>query len=310
LPDISKINALDIGSVSKVDGLAKASILDIDGVAVPSAAALLLDTYTNATAAYSVRLLRTAYTGPCMRVRRIIDDVEADVGFDSNNEFGLTSPISNTSDGQSYTDFADFVDHTGTPTDGLVRFWYDQSTNGRDAGMATNTRQPQIYDAANGIIEDNGNPCIQPQAVNEFLDIDNTGSPTVYDKTMFMVVRATDTLVSPLGASGNGYVLIAHQNSTVTIIDQSVGGADYRLDGATYTTTDRGDLYDEVSPAPVLASVLVGSNIIRWFVLGSTFSSVSWYQCSEMVFFDDDEFNSGNLGGIESNIATAFGITI
>ena len=36
LPDISKINALAIGSVAKVDGLAKASILDIDGVAVPS----------------------------------------------------------------------------------------------------------------------------------------------------------------------------------------------------------------------------------------------------------------------------------
>ena len=308
MPDISKINALAIGSVSKVDGLAKASISTIDGITVPSAT-LLLDTYTNSTGAWSVRLLRTLYTGPCMRVRRISDDVEADVGFDSNNEFGLTSPISNTSDGLSYTDFADFVDHTGTPTDGMVRFWYDQSTEGRDAGMATKTRQCQIYDAVNGIIEDNGHPCIQPQAVNEFLDIDNTGV-TVFDKTMFMVVRATQTLVSPLGGSNNSYVLIAHQNSTSTIIDQSVDGADYRLDGATYTTTTRGDLYDEVSPAPVLASVLIGRNIQQWTVLGSTFSSVSWYQCSEMVFFDDDEFTSGNLSGIESNIATNFGITI
>lgn len=298
MPDISALNGTAIDNVAEFDGLT---------VTEPSA--LLLDTYTNASAAYSVRLLRTAYTGPCMRVRRIIDDVEADVGFDSNNEFGLTSPISNTSDAQSYTDFADFVDHTGTPTDGLVRFWYDQSTVGRDAGMATNTRQPQIYDAVNGIIKDNGRPCIQPQATNEFLDIDNTGV-TTYDKTMFMVLRASKNLVSPVAGSNNAYVLLAQENSTTTIVDQSVGGADYRLDGASYTTTNRGDLWDEVSPALVLASVLVGSNILRWFVLGSTFSSINWYQSSEMVFFDDDEFNSGNLGGIESNIATAFGITI
>jgi len=287
-----------------------ASVAEIDGLTISSGSALLLDTYTNATAAYSVRLLRTAYTGPCMRVRRISDDVEADVGFDSNNEFGLTSPISNTSDAQSYTDFADFVDHTGTPTDGLVRFWYDQSTVGRDAGMATNTRQPQIYDAVNGIIKDNGKPCIQPQATNEFLDINNTGVSGTYDKTMFMVLRASKTLVSPLAGPNNAYVLLAHENSSTTIIEQSVGGADYRLDGATYTTTNRGDLWDEVSPALVLASVLVGSDILTWSVLGSSFSSINWYQSSEMVFFDDDEFNSGNLGGIESNIATAFGITI
>ena len=55
-----------------MDGLAKASILDIDGVAVPAGSVNVppLDTYTGAAAAYSVRLLRTAYTGDIMRVRR------------------------------------------------------------------------------------------------------------------------------------------------------------------------------------------------------------------------------------------------
>jgi len=150
LPDISKINALAIGSVSKVDGLAKASILDIDGVTVPSGVA--------PAAAYSVRLLGSgvgisSYTGDCMRVRRASDNVEADIAFDAG-ELKLTSGVSNTSDALSYTDFADFVDHTGTPTDAFVRWWYDQSGNANDAGQSTAGNQPQIYDATTGLIED------------------------------------------------------------------------------------------------------------------------------------------------------------
>jgi len=158
LPEISKINALDIGSVSKVDGLAKASILDINGLTLPSGAVTPpLDTYTGASAAYSVRLLRTLYTGDVMRVRRASDNVEADIAFDTsltNPTISLNSAVSNTSDLQSYTDFADFVDHTGTPTDGFVRYWYDQSGNSNDAGQATSTSQPKIYDSTTGIIEE------------------------------------------------------------------------------------------------------------------------------------------------------------
>ena len=156
MPDISKINALAIGSVSKVDGLAKASILDIDGVAVPAGSVNVppLDTYTGAAAAFSVRLLRTAYSGDIMRVRRDSDNVEADIGFDSNNELSLTSPVSNPSSGGPFTDFADFIGHGGTPANGFVRYWYDQSGNAVDAGQATSTSQPKIYDSSSGIIQE------------------------------------------------------------------------------------------------------------------------------------------------------------
>jgi len=185
LPDISKINALAIGSVAKVDGLAKASILDIDGVAVPAAVAPPLDTYTGAAAAYSVRLLRTAYKtggGTIMRVRRASDNVEADVGFDSNNELGLTSPISNTSNAQSYTDFADFVGHTGTPTSAFLRNWYDQSGNAIDVGESTANNQPLIYDSsaiiADRLIKDNGKPAISFDGGNHQLQTTGFGTGT------------------------------------------------------------------------------------------------------------------------------------
>lgn len=45
--------------------------------------ALLLDTYSGAAAAYSLRKLRTAYTGSALRVRASSNGVEADIGFNS-----------------------------------------------------------------------------------------------------------------------------------------------------------------------------------------------------------------------------------
>ena len=90
-----------------------------------------------------------------MRVRRDTDNVEADVGFDSNNEFGLTSPVSNPSSGGPFTDFADFIGHGGgSPANGFVRWWYDQSGNSRDVGQATQVTQPKIYDSSTGIVDD------------------------------------------------------------------------------------------------------------------------------------------------------------
>ena len=160
-----------------------ASIAEIDGLAVPVDIAPAV--------AYSVRLLGSAlgvpsYSGDCMRVRRASDNVEADVGFDASNELSLTSPISNTSDALSYTDLADFVDHTGTPTDAFVRYWYDQSGNANDAGQIIAGSQPQIYDATTGLITENGKPALDFDGSNdEFplslsgLNINNLSAVTV-----------------------------------------------------------------------------------------------------------------------------------
>ena len=178
MPDISKINALDIGSVSKVDGLAKASILDIDGVAVPLVAPPL-DTYTSAIAAYSVRLLRTAYTGVAMRVRRDTaggtgDDDEADIAFDSG-VISLDSAISNASAGVTATTLGQFLNvgtvggTTYTNPDSLsgtascfVDEWKDQSGNANHTSQATFASQPQIHSGTvnTDLITENGKPAV------------------------------------------------------------------------------------------------------------------------------------------------------
>lgn len=86
---------------------------------------LLLDTYP-AAVAYSLRKLRTAYSGSAIRVRRASDNTEQDIGFSGNNLD--TSALSTFCAG----------------TDGFVKTWYDQSGNGYDLSQTTAGTQPRI----------------------------------------------------------------------------------------------------------------------------------------------------------------------
>lgn len=88
---------------------------------------LLLDTYTGAAAAYSLRKLRTAYSGSAIRVRRSNDNAQSDIGF-------------NVSNGLDTTALTAFV---GSNT-GYITTWYDQSGNARDVTQATALNQPYI----------------------------------------------------------------------------------------------------------------------------------------------------------------------
>jgi len=84
-----------------------------------------LDLYPSASRAYSVRRLSSTYTGFCMKVRRVSDNQDIDVGFDGEN---LDTGSINTFIG------------SGT---GKVITWYDQSGNGQDA-TATLSSAPII----------------------------------------------------------------------------------------------------------------------------------------------------------------------
>lgn len=90
---------------------------------------LLLDTYPGAAAAYSLRKLRTAYTGYCIEVRRSSDDTTLNIGFTAAGVLDESALTTFCGEG-----------------DGFVKTWYDQSTNGRNATQATASSQPQIVD--------------------------------------------------------------------------------------------------------------------------------------------------------------------
>ncbi|TXH53659.1 MAG: hypothetical protein E6Q97_12685 [Desulfurellales bacterium] len=99
------------------------------GIAVAAAGggdSLLLDTYSSAAVAYSLRKVRTAYSGSAIRVQRSNDDTEQDIGFDGSGNLDTSA-------------LASFV---GSNT-GYIVTWYDQSGNSNNA-TATGSTRPVI----------------------------------------------------------------------------------------------------------------------------------------------------------------------
>lgn len=86
----------------------------------------LLNDYSGAAAAYSLRLLDNTYTGDAIKVRRSSDNAEQDIAF-VNNELDTAT-----------------LESFATGTNAFVTTWYDQSGNGNDAVNATAAEQPQI----------------------------------------------------------------------------------------------------------------------------------------------------------------------
>ena len=207
MPDISELNGTAIANVAEFDALTVTEAPAFTG---------LLDTYP-ASAAYSVRKLKTGVT-VAARIRRSGDNIEADVEFDSNDEISLTSPISNASSG-TFTDLADFVDHTGTARDAFIDEWKDQSGNLNHVSQVTYSAQPKLYDASTGLIEAGSVGYEKPA-------IKFAGSETLFftneltfdaDDVTFTAVCTIDNLADMLGvkmgpASNRFYIPVA--NST------------------------------------------------------------------------------------------------
>ena len=336
MPEISKINALAIGSVSKVDGLAKASILDIDGVAVPAAFTGLLDeTYgSGAAAAYSVRRLASATT-VLLRVRRDTgggtgDDDEADVSYDSNNELSLDSAISNASAGVTATTLGQFINvgtvggTTYTNPDSLsgtascfADEWKDQSGNARHASQATFGSQPQIHSGTvdTDLIKENGKPALDWDGTDDVLI-------TAYDPTVthtaFWAQVPTTNVFSPVYTSENTSNLRmwvgAMTDNTLTIYRGGTAAASegstlsgqylgYCLNKATVTDVRLG-----VDGSNVAASGSIGSGYITKLRLGAEDTSGNYgdSRIQEFVIYDSD--NSSNKSSIEGNLNSYFSI--
>jgi hypothetical protein len=103
---------------------------------MPKTVPPLLDLFPNAAVAYSLRKLRTAYSGSAIRVRRSSDNTEQNIGFVGNN-----------------LDTASLLAFCGAGN-GFVTTWYDQSGNNRNATQATAGNQPRIVNG--GVIDSVG----------------------------------------------------------------------------------------------------------------------------------------------------------
>lgn len=139
---------------------------------------LLLDLFpVGAGSGYSVRKLRTGYSGACLRVRRSSDNTEQDIGFTSAGALD-TSAISS------------FVGANS----GFVVTWYDQGGNGINVTQSTTGRQPRIVNAG-AIDTENSLPTVVFDGSDDALFSGFSSSVTVSTRrfTAAAVVRSLRT---------------------------------------------------------------------------------------------------------------------
>jgi hypothetical protein len=138
-------------------------------ISVTTLSNLLLDTYSGAAAAYSLRQLSSTYSGSAIRVRRQSDNTEQDIGF-----------LDNELDTSALTTFC-------SGTNGFVTTWYDQSGNGYDATQIIAIEQLQIVSIGSIVVE-NLKPALESNGVSTEL---NTNINISGDFSIFGVYKNT-----------------------------------------------------------------------------------------------------------------------
>jgi hypothetical protein len=285
---------------------------------VPFASAnLLLDQYSGAAAAYSLRKLRTAYTGSAIRVRRSNDNSEQDIGFTSS---------------AGDLDTASLKTFVGANS-GFVTTWYDQSTNARNATQTTAANQPRIVNA--GTVERiAGEPSIFFDGSNDFFAANGvSGDITGEDKPFsnYSVVNKTNTNtqgnVVSLGRTtdANPFIQVSLNASAAfsysirdnngTLVTRGASGISYSANTnylfTTITTGTSVNFYvNSTDRTPVTNSANVGTLTLNTFTIGvlqrNTLANYYGGYISEDIIYASD--NSSNRTGIETNINNYYGI--
>jgi hypothetical protein len=265
---------------------------------------LLLDLYTGAAAAYSLRQLTHEYTGPVVQVRRTGDNAE--------DTF--------TSDEVSDGTLAAWVTAGGGTEGGFVKTWYDQSGNGNDASQATANNQLQIVQNGAVILE-NGKPAIS--SPSGYKTLTRSWGISLSNPQLFYVGKITTTISDYSGHwidLGNLAGLASH------FINRSSDAGSYqdvfnssRLKYGTFNATlgqRYVECYENVSTITTryLNGVNRGSNTFSVvtpvnLLIGGSFSIYPANgSIQEVVIYATG--NASNRTGIESNIASHYGITL
>jgi hypothetical protein len=250
----------------------------------------LLDTYPNAAAAYSVRKLRTAYTGSAIRVRRSSDNTETNIGFTALGNL----------DTSALTTFC-------SGTNGFVTTWYDQSGNSRNATKTTAVNQPQIV-SSGSIITDNGKPSILFDGTNDFLEFTDTpyNNYSIYGVYSNATFPAIQVLLGKFLAD----YLAVNNITTVTI---NPGGANNGYGGVINTQTlltanrDTANNVKVYKNNTIFGSTYNNSAALDLLFIGQA-NDIWWWngKISEIVLYQSDKTSS--ITGINTNINSYYGI--
>jgi len=252
----------------------------------------LLDTYTGAASAYSLRLLSSTYTGDAIEVRRASDNTTQDIGF-VNNELDTTS-------------LASFC----SGTNGFVTTWYDQSGNGNDATQTTASAQPQIVSSGSVILE-NGKPAVQFDGSDDVLSV-SLSSVLTQPNSIIVTHKFDNTTDS------DHDLIDSYPNSQRTLFDTS--GGNYRMfAGSSYSSSISANTSQTLAfpifngsssslsvNGTLVTGINVNSNGLDTFNIGNTSTNYLLGSIQELIIYNSDQ--SSNRTGIETNINDFYSI--
>jgi hypothetical protein len=255
----------------------------------------LLDTYSGAAAAYSLRLLRSDYSGSAIKVRRSDDNEEQDIGF-RNNELD-TSTLETFSIG----------------SDCFITTWYDQSGNTINATNSTAANQPKIVSSGTTITE-NGKPAIEYDGSGDQLQL--SSSIDLSNEFFLPLVYKSNRTSSEdyvLYGDGGSSRIRLYQGLYRLYIDNVTYGFSTANDnfGTQYLFTNEADdsrnlaVYRNSSQIGSSEVIPIGDNwIIEYLGYGSSRPITGLLQ--EVVIYASDQSNYRT--GIETNINDYYSI--
>ena len=176
-----------------------------DHSATASSATFLLDDYPNAAAAYSVRLLKSDYTGPLVRIRKdTVGQPEKDFYPDFNNELSL-----NSGDGGGTT-LGSWIGSNN----GYVVTWYSQAgISGRDATQSSASAQPQIV-SSGSLLTINSKPALLGSNSYYNISVPNYSIFSKIDVYKYANAPASNQAVYGLNDGGNNNRFELRQDGT------------------------------------------------------------------------------------------------
>ena len=261
----------------------------------------LLDRFPNAAAAYGLRLLRSAYLGPAIRVSRSSDSAEKDIYFDSQGNLDTTA----------------LKAHVGASL-GRVKTWYDQSGNGNDATQSSTSQRPPITSASGELITVNGKPALRFDGSNDKFAID---SSDLYGQDRFDAYMHYQTdegsfimLSDPDSTARASFVPQNNSTSPSLLLNYDINGVLPTLyvngvkPGIVYGTTTRDELHTMLvtngashSNGAIVVHEAAGTQ--GWTDIGiSNYSSFGFGgRLTEMVLYNTDQ--SANRENIEKDMA-------
>jgi len=274
----------------------------------PGAVQLLLDLYPDAAAAYSLRKLRTDYTGPAIEVRKTVGGETSiqNIGF-VNGELDTTSLLS----------FADGGDV-------FVTKWYDQSGEGNDVAQISQSAQPKIV-SSGIVIERNGTPAVKFDGTDDNISNFTSAFINTTDVSYFSV--SNNDVSESAGVihsqySINNYTIRVFNDRRTTVkrnlIVTSSEIITYTSDLASYSNTANQRLLSAfIDSSKNMSSykdgvvgttdTYVGTTENNGLVLGSQVATRFLNgTIQEVIAYNSDQ--SENKAGIESNINSNYNI--